>query len=196
VAQQAEQLEQANAQLQQKIHIDSLTGVFNRGRFDEAVQQAFGQAGPEQPLTILFLDIDNFKQFNDIHGHAAGDQVLIAFARRVGEVIGERGEVFRYGGEEFVVICRGVGQKDGAVLAEDVCETIAQSSLFTTSSEQNLTVTTSVGMSCYAGETFKNVKQLIKAADQAVYAAKNAGRNGVRVFVPRGASKDGDPIAA
>lgn len=183
-ARQTTQLERENLALAQRASHDALTGVANRGQFDAALGAGFDAAGPAAPLSLLFLDADRFKAVNDRHGHQAGDEVLQFLA---GELIASTPEgalVARYGGEEFAVVLPGLDRVSAARLAESIRARIERTAV-TVRDGPTLRVTTSIGVATHDGTIFPHAAALIKAVDQAVYAAKNAGRNCVRVFSPR-----------
>ena len=185
VTKQAQQLERNNEQLQQEVNTDGLTGVANRRSFDQNIEARFLQASAAQPMSVLFLDIDHFKQFNDTHGHAVGDEVLKLYAKVLAAAVGEQGDVYRYGGEEFAVVCSGMNRKDAAVLAERLREVVDVDVHVKGADGETHNATTSIGVATHDGMFFKNAGQVVKAADCGVYAAKDAGRNCVRVFVPK-----------
>ena len=134
----------------------------------------------------MFLDADHFKSFNDSYGHPTGDRVLVQLASTLKEAIGEveHGLVCRYGGEEFACILPGTDRRTAAMIAENARRMIEQSSV-ESDDGQPLRITASIGVACFDGSVFKRAEQLIKAADQGVYAAKACGRNCVRIFTPR-----------
>ena len=183
-AEQAKRLQQDNSKLREAAYTDPLTGVSNRRGFDERLAELFLKATADQPLALFFLDIDHFKQVNDHFGHQTGDLALAAFAKTVQAVVGDAGAVFRYGGEEFAVLCPGVNRKQAAILAESMRRAVEQGP-FRTESGEAMALTTSVGVAVYEGSAYRRAEQLVHAADSSVYAAKTAGRNAVRVFVPR-----------
>jgi diguanylate cyclase (GGDEF)-like protein len=184
-AQQTTQLQQQNQQLAQQASTDSLTGAANRRRFNEFITEQFDRClagGP--PLSVLFLDADHFKRFNDTYGHPTGDRVLIALAQLLARVMPERALVARYGGEEFAVVIPDADRRVAAQLAETARVQLQQTTVESDEGEP-LGVTASIGVASFEGGAFQRVEQLIKAADQGVYAAKAAGRNCVRIFTPR-----------
>ena len=205
--QQTTQLEERNRQLVDEVSTDSLTGVSNRRACDVFAVDTFRLATATQPLSVLFVDVDHFKTFNDAHGHAVGDRVLKVFAATLSEAVGHRGKVFRYGGEEFVIVCRGTDATAAAVIAEDARHAVEhEARVRKRDCDQELRITCSIGVSTHDGGTFDSVEALITAADQGVYAAKSAGRNCVRVgssehvrkpeTVPTPVMKEGTPTAA
>jgi len=134
---------------------------------------------------VIFFDVDHFKTLNDTHGHAAGDAVLIALARTASEQAPDGALVGRYGGEEFMVVMPGCDRKASAWAAEHL-RSVIEAMTVTCEEELTLHVTASMGVAAFDGTRFfRHSKQLVEAADKAVYAAKNAGRNCVRVFAPR-----------
>lgn len=182
-------LQQANKELEQKATRDVVTGLFNRRHFDEKLDENFLSAGPDKPLSLVFIDLDHFKAVNDTYGHDAGDAVLAAIAQTVAETIEGKGDAFRYGGDEFLMLSTGLSRSDAAVLAEQLRVNIidAMSKLTVGDAGVNPGVTGSIGVATYDGTVFKRPEQLVKAADKGAYAAKTSGRNAVRVFVPKAA---------
>jgi len=178
-------LERDNAELKEAVNTDALTGVYNRRKFDADAAAAFDAATADRPLTVMFLDIDHFKQFNDTHGHASGDDVLKLFTKTLAEVGDSAGEVYRIGGEEFAMLFPGVDQKTAALIAERLRESVDLEVRVAGDDGEQHNVTTSIGVATYEGVFFKRIEQVVKAADRGVYAAKHAGRNCVRVFVPK-----------
>ena len=187
---QSTQLEQQNRKLSDQAYTDALTGVANRRRFDESVREQFEAARCSgKPLSVIFLDGDRFKSFNDTYGHATGDRVIIALAMCLSQVVGDRGLVTRYGGEEFAVILPGADLRTATVMAEQVRQKIERVTV-RSDKGQSLGVTASIGAAAYEGVFFTSAEQLVKAADQGVYAAKDSGRNCVRIFTPPAYNKD------
>ena len=187
--QSANELEQTNRELQEQMYKDALTGVANRGKFNEYMQQQFDFAQKQTaPLGVIFMDADRFKAVNDTHGHAAGDAVLVTLAMILEETVGDAGLVARYGGEEFAVVLPGHDRKQAAYMAERIRKNV-ESTPVKCDDDLTLSITISLGVASYDGvRFFKRPEQLVQAADKAVYAAKNSGRNCVRVFTPREAT--------
>lgn len=182
-------LEQANKELQHKATRDAVTGLFNRRHFDEKLDEHFLVAGPDKPLSLVFIDLDHFKSVNDTYGHDAGDAVLVAIAETLKKTVEGKGDAFRYGGDEFLMLSSGMTRNDAAVLAEQLRQNIveAMGQLVIGEEGVNPGVTGSIGVATYDGSVFKRSEQLVKAADKGAYAAKTSGRNAVRVFVPKAA---------
>ena len=169
----AKQLSEALAQVRHEAGTDALTGQVNRRGLDQLLAE---QAGGSRSFCVLMLDIDHFKLVNDTHGHAAGDDTLRAFARRVREHLREGDICARYGGEEFVVVLPGTTLPVALEVAERLRQGVAAASLI---SLPLVRATVSIGVAQHrAGET---AEQLLARADAGVYAAKHGGRNQVRV---------------
>lgn len=155
---------------------DALTGLPNRRRLDAVGEQAFSQArdGSAQ-MAVLYLDLDGFKLVNDRHGHAVGDQLLVAVTRRMGASLRETDTLFRQGGDEFVVLMTDVASKDDAkALAErliEVCRSPVEVAGYV------FKATVSIGISLFPGDAV-DFQSLIHYADEAMYRAKMSGRNG------------------
>lgn len=170
VAQQLQKLEQA----QEEARVDALTGLPNRRAFDERINRSHSLfVHGESPYVVAMLDIDHFKNFNDRYGHATGDEVLKLVAEILRRTLRGADHVARFGGEEFVILL----PRSSGHLAKSVVDRhrklIEQKSL--TLDGQYLSVTVSVGVSeVRPGETIASV---LARADEALYAAKNAGRN-------------------
>ena len=183
---QNETLQQRASDLEIKATTDPLTGAYNRGKFDEAISILFNHAVQQTvPISVLMIDADRFKSVNDTYGHQAGDKVLISLAETLKNSTPKSAVVARYGGEEFSIILPGLDRKQAASTAEAVRAAI-ESTPIDIESDSPLTITASIGVACFDGvRFFKSPDQLIQAADQGTYAAKAAGRNKVRVFVPK-----------
>ncbi|MEM6334155.1 MAG: GGDEF domain-containing protein [Planctomycetota bacterium] len=183
--QEATQLEMEKLKLIDEANTDPLTGVANRRRFNDYVKETFTECiSSNQPLSVLFLDTDHFKKFNDTYGHAVGDRVLVKLGEVLSEAIGELGLVSRYGGEEFAVVLPRVERRDAAKTAEQLRVKISEASVASDEGEE-LHITASIGVATQAEGLFPSPDALVKAADQGVYAAKASGRNCVRVYAPR-----------
>jgi diguanylate cyclase len=163
---------------------DGLTGLFNRKHFDEVLTEAAGRASAGgRPLSLLMIDIDFFKKFNDQHGHTVGDHVLALVARTLSECISPQDTAARYGGEEFAIVAPGLRAREAAALGERIRETVASKRVVNRARNQSLgTITLSVGVAVLEpGEVHA---ALVQRADGALYAAKRQGRN--RVVVAAG----------
>lgn len=150
---------------------DALTGIYNRGKIEEFLKQEIARSSRYgSPLTIILFDLDRFKDINDSLGHTIGDQVLREVAATVGGHIRATDTLGRWGGEEFMVLCPGIVATDAIRIAEKLRQQVEN---------LPLGVTISCGLAgCRSGESMDG---LIKRADKALYAAKHAGRNLVRM---------------
>jgi diguanylate cyclase len=163
---------------------DALTGIGNRKQFDQRLKQLIADALEQGgDLSLLMLDIDHFKTFNDTWGHQFGDEVLRLVARTLIEGIKGRDQAARYGGEEFGILLPGTRLVDAAKLAEHLRENIATKAVIKRDTREKLgTVTMSIGVSCYRpGEA---PALFVERADVALYRAKQAGRNRVALEPP------------
>lgn len=185
--QESLELKSRNEELARQTRKDGLTGAFNRAHFDhECKSVAAACSGAAKPYAVIFLDADKFKSVNDTHGHQAGDAVLIELATRLRSVGDRVGTFCRYGGEEFVLLVTGIDLEKGKKLAE-LLRHVVCGAPFDLSAHGvpglTLPITISVGVaSCEPGSPSAGwtPEQTTHAADQAVYAAKQAGRNCVR----------------
>jgi diguanylate cyclase (GGDEF)-like protein len=158
--------------------VDALTGLYNRRWLDDALPRFVRRyARGDQPLSVLMLDVDHFKTFNDRHGHPAGDRVLVGVARTLHESIRPTDMVARYGGEEFIVLLPGADEAGARGVGERVREAVSEVKLSAPDGSPLPRVTISLGGAVLApGQTGE---ALVAAADAALYASKQAGRNRV-----------------
>lgn len=157
---------------------DSLTGLFNRRFLEEIlVKEVFQAERGSQPIGVFMIDIDHFKQFNDTHGHEAGDAVLSALGQFLNEKIRGGDTACRYGGEEFTIILPGASLEDSLRKAQSLCKAVKQLKLqFRGRSLEGITL--SLGVAVYP-DNASNAEDLLRAADQALYQAKAEGRDRV-----------------
>ena len=170
------------ALLQERAERDPLTQCRNRGSFERDLPSVIWTArSAGTPLSLLLFDIDHFKQFNDTFGHAAGDMILRGFARTVRAELDKQKSFYRWGGEEFVVLLPGCDLDAAAVIGNRLRRTVAAFLQY-----EKHPVTVSVGVSvCHGGDD--TAQALFERADSALYAAKAAGRNCLRVESPQAA---------
>lgn len=172
IAYQAE-LEGANAKLKAVATTDGLTKVKNRAAFNDKLSEEFDRSlRYTHPLSVILLDVDHFKQFNDTFGHPAGDDVLRKVAGLLQHTVRTTDTVARYGGEEFVILLPDTDYAGAMVLAERCRRAVAGTSW------DKRPVTISVGVSTLTGTT-TDAATLVKEADDALYRSKKAGRNRV-----------------
>ncbi|MGF1457541.1 MAG: diguanylate cyclase domain-containing protein [Leptolyngbyaceae cyanobacterium] len=181
------ELRAVNEQLEELSLTDSLTMLANRRRFDEHLQREWQRAQREQtPISLILFDLDYFKRFNDTYGHPQGDSCLYQVAQAALRVVHRASDlVARYGGEEFAVILSDTHLRGAFVIAQKVCEAIRALQIPHVSSEVASVLTASLGVSCIIPTPQSQPNVLIRQADQALYAAKQAGRNNCQCFVVR-----------
>lgn len=182
------ELEEKNRQLQLLSSLDGLTGIPNRRQFDEMLTQEWHRMSRDkQPLSVIILDVDHFKRYNDFYGHLAGDSCLRRVAEALADMLRRPADMIaRYGGEEFAAILPDTNIEGAGVVAESMRRTVVDLEIEHKDSPVHPTITISLGVSsviplpgCMPGD-------LMQAADQALYLAKQQGRNRwvVCPFVP------------
>ncbi len=158
---------------------DPLTGVANRRSFfPEAEREWMRHRRKGRSLSLLMLDIDHFKEFNDLYGHRVGDQVLVLVAQVLRQQVRETDTVCRYGGEEFAVLLPETTSEEALVLARRILATVAETVFLHHGNP--LGVTASLGAATAAVAEMASVDELLERADQALYTAKKSGRNQLR----------------
>jgi diguanylate cyclase (GGDEF)-like protein len=162
---------------------DRLTGIFNRGYFNNRLESDVAFALRHgKPLSLVMFDIDHFKEVNDTLGHPAGDTVLKGLADRVSGTTRSEDIFARYGGEEFALICRDVDALRAARAAYRIMDTVGSKSFDIDG--QKLTVTVSLGVADLGMLVEPTAEALVEAADSALYVAKRNGRNRVEIYDP------------
>jgi len=153
---------------------DALTGLRNRVGLSKYLVEGEDKLQEHNiPLSLIFLDIDFFKKINDDYGHTTGDQLLIKFGRIINENIRQQDKLARWGGEEFIILCQNTEQDKALTLATTLCQLIAKTSLL-----EEVKITSSFGVAqLHQGET---TSSFFERADNALYKAKNNGRNQVQ----------------
>ncbi|QID18065.1 diguanylate cyclase [Nitrogeniibacter mangrovi] len=179
-------LDEANRELTRLTSVDGLTGIANRRCFDETIQREWQRARRNRlPLSVMMVDVDFFKQYNDGYGHQAGDECLITVAKALEAQLKRPGDlVARFGGEEFVVVLPETNAVGARRVADATRRGIEALRLPHAYSKAGDTLTISIGVAtAYPSpdETDLAVGWLLDCADQALYAAKNGGRNRVAV---------------
>jgi len=171
------ELQAANEKLRELATKDGLTGLYNHRHFQEALEKEINRSlRNETPLSLVLMDIDNFKSINDQYGHPVGDIVLKRLAATLQETIRDTDLLARYGGEEFSVILPETDLKGGALLAERLRRAVEV--LETTSEDYSIQATISLGVTTYAPSTgSKGMTEFITAADKGLYHSKETGRN-------------------
>jgi diguanylate cyclase (GGDEF)-like protein len=168
---------QAEQRLYASAVLDPLTGLHNRRHLDARLKSEFAFANRHgTPLSVLLIDIDHFKKVNDTYGHLGGDAALKALADRLQRTVRTEDIVARYGGEEFAVVARGIEGAGALLFAERIREKVAR--IEVPHEEDLIKFTISVGVVTMTRERiFDSIAALLKAADDALYKAKETGRN-------------------
>jgi two-component system cell cycle response regulator len=175
----AERLMEHKTRLEELSSRDGLTGLYNRREFEARLREEIQRARRYgKPLSVMLLDIDHFKNVNDRYGHQAGDETLIAVADLIRLSARPMDAVCRYGGEELAVILPETEAGGAAIVAERIRASVAES-LTTTPQGDEIQVTVSIGFAVFPQDGDAG-PSLVKAADEALYAAKQEGRNLVR----------------
>ena len=178
-------MEHLNEELKTASRVDGLTGLYNRRywqeRFDEMHKLCVRR---EKPSTALMLDIDHFKRINDTYGHQAGDKVIKMLAALIKRCVRETDLAGRYGGEEFAIILNDSSVEDAKIVAERIRQ-LAQR-LVVEHEGESISFTVSLGLAQFSPE-FKGAMAWLECADQALYEAKENGRNQYRIYAAPGA---------
>lgn len=179
VGQRLRDVQDRSTQLEHALDYDLLTGVHTRASFYKRVA-----ASGDGPCAVIIVDIDHFKGFNDRHGHFAGDQALRQFAAILTSNCRRDDIVARFGGEEFVMVLSGADIEAGRMVAERLALRVRQSAIFCGAQTLHLTASFGVAVLAAGGE----MDRALREADEALYRAKNAGRDQAVVF---GSDRDG-----
>ncbi|MFB2706356.1 sensor domain-containing diguanylate cyclase [Marinobacter shengliensis] len=187
VRERTEELERANEQLKAISLTDGLTHVANRRRFDEKLEIEWGRAlRHEHELSLLLLDIDHFKRVNDELGHLTGDDCLVALAGILQAEVQRAGDlVARYGGEEFAILLPTTDSEGALLVAERIRKAVAGTPMVTREQDAPVPLTISVGVATMLPARGVSSPELVRRADEALYAAKDNGRNRVAVWQPK-----------
>jgi len=174
---QTSMLQDENSALKDKTNKDALTGISNRRFFSDRLDKEFASASRQGwPLSVIFIDIDLFKEINDNHGHQAGDVTLLSVASLLSQQMRDSDVVARYGGDEFVILLPGTDSDHADQAANRIIT--ATRDLPTTTEHGSFSVTLSAGVAtCDSQNKFENPAELLAAADRALYHSKSNGRN-------------------
>jgi diguanylate cyclase (GGDEF)-like protein len=174
-----QELEERNRELARLVNIDGLTQIANRRYFDTHLHQEWRRLAREQhPISLIFLDIDYFKLYNDHYGHQAGDECLKQVAQVFEHVARRPADLAaRYGGEEFVILLPNTDERGAQHVTEEIQETLQQLQIPHELSAVSSYVTCSMGITCTIPTRTVSVERFVASADEAVYQAKTRGRN-------------------
>ncbi len=177
-----EELEQLNRAIRELAVRDGLTGLYNYRYFQEMLRAETARSERHnRPASVLMIDVDNFKTYNDTHGHVMGDEVLRALARILGERARRTDMVARYGGEEFVILLPETSREAAQTVAESLLERVANHPFPKGDTQPLGRVTISVGLAEFPRDA-SDARGLIENADKALYRSKSEGRNRCSVF--------------
>lgn len=177
LARKNQDLESLNKEFRELAIRDGLTGLFNYRYAQERLEEEFDRATRfERELSVLFIDLDHFKFFNDAHGHQAGDEILQILSGIMTKSVRESDTLARWGGEEFIVIALETAREDACRLAERIRMSVIEYS-FPNAEQQPLgLISLSIGVASRSDGT-DSYEKLLRLADDAVYSAKDTGRN-------------------
>lgn len=178
---EAKALRRSLARAKRDAEIDYLTGLPNRRAFEVLLERHHAEARAAcEPLSVAFCDIDEFKRVNDIHGHEAGDRVIKLIADTLSKISDDHCHVARHGGEEFVMLFRGLAPSEAAKRLDEAREQLAERRLINRKTDAPFgQITFSGGVADVFG--YGEVREALKAADEALYRAKQAGRNRIEL---------------
>ncbi len=173
------QLEQTNAELERLSSLDGLTGLANRRIFDQTLDEELKRAARDgNPLSLVMIDIDFFKHYNDNYGHTGGDECLKQVASIIDGIASRPGDlVARYGGEEFAVILPSTDSAGAIKVCENLKQAINAAAIPHEHSDTAPHVTLSMGIASTTGDGASTAMDIIEKADKALYSAKEGGRN-------------------
>ncbi len=176
-------IKQQQAQLERQAYLDPLTNLPNRRQATDRLGEEFARAGRHgHELTVLLLDLDHFKAVNDTYGHDAGDHVLRELGRLLSRHVRQEDVVARYGGEEFAFVLPETGLGPALLLAQRIVRSIA--GLRITYENRTIAVTASIGAASFPMLQIQSGRELLRYADEALYRAKDGGRNQVLAYQP------------
>lgn len=180
IYERTKELEEANERLRELANRDGLTQVYNRHYFNEYMKKTFAEVIKEHAsLSMLILDVDDFKKYNDFYGHIEGDQLLQYLASEMSKVVPKEGVLARYGGEEFAIVLPNCSNEQATAIAEKIKWHIQHQNLQHAASDYGF-ITVSIGVATHECKTrYATVNELINAADQNLYIGKNTGKNKV-----------------
>jgi diguanylate cyclase (GGDEF)-like protein len=191
------QLEQANLDLLGQSLTDALTGLGNRRRMEQDLASTHARAlRVGRPYAVAMFDIDHFKLYNDHYGHLAGDDALRHVAHCIDEAVRAGERIYRYGGEEFLLLLPDASPRDATAAARRIQRAVSDTPLdHTARPTEPPIVTLSGGVACWTPDSNLSSPELIDHADQALFQAKTAGRNRVHTASTRHIERQPEPVS-
>jgi diguanylate cyclase (GGDEF)-like protein len=175
-----EEIQAHSEQMRVMTITDPLTGHYNRRYIEDYLSRELElSVRTGEPLTVLMIDLDRFKDFNDTYGHIAGDEALKQLADLLVQNVRKTDVVSRYGGEEWIVCLSHTGREGGKKIAEKLREATEKNILLLKGEETRITISIGLATAPQDGSSFE---EIVEAADAAMYAAKESGRNRVEIF--------------
>jgi len=169
--------------MKERANVDELTGLYNRRFLDDYARKLIAIASrKESPFGIIMLDLDHFKEFNDLYGHEVGDRILRHFSKTVTRAMREANLAARYGGEEFIVVLPDTGAKGCHLVAERIRKAVEKMVVPSGTDKPLPKITVSLGIAVYPDHA-KTFEELLQASDKALYESKRAGRNRSTLYV-------------
>ncbi len=183
-------LTEANVRLNSLSSLDGLTGIANRRGFDDKMGEEWNRAQrSRQPISLLMIDVDYFKRYNDCYGHLRGDICLKQVAATLQRLATRPGDIVaRYGGEEFAIVLSGTDSRQARSVAQEALQSIWELNVPHANSEIESRVTLSIGVASMWPSTDNRPEDLVSKADEALYRAKDAGRNRIALYYEVGRS--------
>lgn len=176
------ELKKHRDRLEQLNNTDGLTGIANRRHFDRTLQQCLSTSfQTQQPLSLVILDVDHFKQFNDFYGHVAGDDCLRKVAHAIAKCTDDTSLIARFGGEEFVALLSNTSKDQALKVAEKMRQAVAELNISHATSTTHNCITVSAGVASAYPSEVNSADSLLTKADESLYQAKQQGRNQVVV---------------
>ena len=191
-----ERIRKMNAKLEQTSVTDMLTGLYNRQGFAKTLSEEMKkyESAPDVTTTVLYIDLDNFKFYNDTFGHAIGDVILVSFAEIFKQITKEKGYAIRYGGDEFVIVLTDSSEEEGVEVAKSIYQRLDETDGFAAKLKEKMgkdfkidpknRVSCSIGISTANVFSQEAINEAMKQADDALYVVKKTTKRNYRVWKP------------
>lgn len=181
IAKQTKELKEAQEKLKEQANRDPLTNMYNRRYFADIAEKIISiTKRTNEPLSLMMIDVDDFKKINDTHGHCIGDSVIISLAEKIDSFTRESDIAARFGGEEFAIILPNTSTENALQLGEKLRESIEGMNFHADNADINFTV--SIGIDTFNNKNDINISESLNRADKALYESKKLGKNKVSLF--------------